>query len=117
MRVVPLAVDFFFVLVFAAIGRASHGLSALGILSTAWPFLLACLVAWIIVASLGDRGFGLRAAVVVWLVTWLGGVGIRLASGSTADAAFIVVAGLFLALFLWGWRLVRHLVGRRGSSE
>ncbi|NLE98262.1 MAG: DUF3054 domain-containing protein [Propionibacterium sp.] len=113
MRVVPLAVDLIFVLIFAAIGRASHGLSALGILATAWPFLLACLVAWVIVVALGDQGFDLRSALVVWLVTWLGGIGLRLVSGTSAEAPFIVVAGLVLALVLWGWRLVRFLVTRR----
>lgn len=112
MRVVPLAVDLVFVLIFAAIGRASHGLSALGILSTAWPFMLACITGWIVVAALGERGFGVRSALVVWLVTWLGGIAIRLTAGDTAETAFIIVAALVLALLLWGWRLAYYLFRR-----
>jgi hypothetical protein len=117
MRVVPLAVDFVFVLVFAVIGRASHGLSALGILSTAWPFMLACVVGWVVVAALGEPGFGVRSALIVWLVTWLGGIAFRLTAGETAETAFIVVAGLALALLLGGWRLVYHFIRRRRTAE
>lgn len=112
MRVVPCVVDLLFVLVFAGIGRATHSLDVLGILSTAWPFLLACLVAWVVVAAIGDQGYGIRAGLVVWLVTWLGGIALRLVAGGTAEPSFIVVAALFLALVLWGWRLVAHLVRR-----
>lgn len=114
MRVVPLAIDLVLVLVFAAVGRASHGEGLSGILVTAWPFLLACLLAWVVIAALGDQGHGLRAATVLWLVTWLGGMAIRVAAGGTAQGAFVVVAGAFLALVLYGWRLLRLAVrGRR----
>ncbi|WP_367113118.1 DUF3054 domain-containing protein [uncultured Tessaracoccus sp.] len=94
----------------------SHGLDLLGILATAWPFLLACLGAWVVLGVLGDRGYGARAAVVSWLVTWLGGLGIRLLAGDTAQGAFVVVAGIALAVLLFGWRGVHRLV-RRGRAS
>lgn len=118
MRVVPMAVDLLFVLIFAAVGRASHGLGVLGILSTAWPFLLACIAAWIVVAAIGDQGYGLRAPLIVTLVTWLGGIAIRLLTGDSAEGGFVAVAGLFLATCFFGWRLIRWLVwGRRRAAQ
>ncbi|MCC2592948.1 DUF3054 domain-containing protein [Tessaracoccus sp. OS52] len=120
MRIVPAAIDLFLVLVFAVIGRATHanGLSFLGILETAWPFLLACLFGWVVLNLLDDDGFGLRAALVVWLVTVLGGMGLRIVVGGGAAMAFVVVATLVLAAFLFGWRLgYRLLKGRSQSSD
>lgn len=112
IRVVPMVVDLVLVLVFALIGRLSHGLDAIGILVTAWPFLAACAVAWVIISAIGDHGHGVRPGLIAWLVTWLGGLAIRIVSGDTAEWSFMIVAGSFLALFLLGWRLVRHLVVR-----
>lgn len=114
-RLVPIAIDLLAVLIFAVAGRASHGLDPLGVLSTAWPFLLACLVAWVALWALGDDGYGLRAGLVVWLVTLLGGMALRLATGDTAAPAFFAVATLFLAGTLGGWRLVAHLRRRRAT--
>lgn len=112
-RYLPLVIDLVLVVIFAAVGRASHGLNALGILSTAWPFLLACLIGWIVVQLAKFAGTGLRAGLAMALVTWLGGIGIRLLSGNTADPAFILVAGATLTLFQLGWRIIHHLVSRR----
>lgn len=116
MRVVPLAVDLLFVLVFSIIGRMSHGLDLAGVLNTSWPFLLACVVGWVIVAALGDQGFGFRAFAVIWLLTWLGGLALRITAYGGTDPSFIAVAGAFLFLFLGVWRVVWHLLRRRRSS-
>lgn len=117
MRVVPLGVDLLFVLVFSIIGRMSHGLDLAGIFSTAWPFMAACVVGWIVVGSLGDRGYGLRALAVVWLTTWLGGLATRILVQDSVDPSFVAVAGSFLLLFLGAWRLVWHFIGRRRATE
>lgn len=115
MRIVPAAVDLLLVLVFAVIGRATHsgGLSPLGVLETGWPFLMACLFGWVVVNLLDDDGFGPRAALVVWLVTLLGGMGLRILVGAGTALPFVVVATLTLAAALFGWRLVAWLVRRR----
>ena len=112
-RLLPLVIDLVCVVVFAAVGRASHGESVAGTFLTAWPFLVACAVAWIVLALLGDDGRGWRAALIVWLVTLVGGMALRVAAGDTAAVAFIVVATLFLAATLFGWRAIALLVDRR----
>ena len=108
--------SFVAVIVFAAVGRASHGESVAGTFVTAWPFLVACAVAWIVLALLGDDGRGWRAGVIVWLVTLIGGMALRVAAGDTAAVAFIVVATLFLAATLFGWRLIARLIDRRRAA-
>lgn len=113
LRLGWLLLDFVFVIVFAAVGRASHGESVLGTFLTAWPFLVACLAAWIVLAVLQDDGIGWRGGLIVWLVTLGGGMALRIASGATAQVAFIIVATLFLGATLLGWRLVARAVARR----
>ena len=105
-RVVPIIVDLVCVLVFAITGRASHGLDATGVLSTAWPFLVACLVAWAAIILVKLKGFGWREALIVWLVTLIGGMLLRIVSGDTAAWAFVMVATLVLGAAFWGWRIV-----------
>lgn len=116
-RLVPIALDLISVLIFAIVGRASHGLDPLGVFSTAWPFLAACAVAWIALIALSDTGYGVRAAVIVWLITLLGGMALRLATGDTAAPAFFVVATLFLAAAFGGWRLIAGLLRRRRAAQ
>lgn len=106
-----LGVDLVLVVVFAAVGRASHGESVAGTFLTAWPFLVACVAAWVVLLVLGDDGLGWRAGLIVWLVTLIGGMAIRVAAGDTAAVAFIVVAMLFLGATLLGWRLVARRLG------
>lgn len=122
MRIIPALIDLALVIVFALIGRASHDRTPgfLGLLETAWPFLIACLLGWLVVTLLEDGGFGLRAAGVIWLVTVVGGLGLRILAGGGAAVPFILVAAGVLAAFLWGWRLVVWLVRRvrqSGASE
>lgn len=115
-RVVPIILDLVAVVIFAIAGRASHGLNPAGVLVTAWPFLVACLVAWGALFLLKDDGYGVRAALVVWLVTLAGGMGLRLASGDTAAPAFVIVATLFLAATFIGWRLIAWALRRRSAA-
>lgn len=125
MRYLPaFIVDAVLVLVFAAIGRASHEEDPAGFLATAWPFLVALLVGHVASALLPARprrpwsiGWGL----VAWAVTVVGGILLRLASGDTAEVPFIIVATLVLGAFLLGWRglaaLSRRRVAARRSAE
>ncbi|MFV0427929.1 MAG: DUF3054 domain-containing protein [Arachnia sp.] len=118
IRALPPVIDLALVVVFAILGRASHAeaLSLGGIATTLWPFAVGCVFAWVIIGLLGDSGLGLRAAAIIWLVTWLGGLGLRVTFGGTAAVAFIIVAGSFLLLSLGGWRLIFWLVRRRRTS-
>lgn len=114
-RIAPIALDLFLVLVFAVIGRISHGLSLAGIFATAWPFLIAALLAWVVLQAVNWSGLDLRSGLLVWLVTLCVGIGLRLAAGHSAAVAFVVISALFLGGVLCGWRLVAWLVRRRAT--
>ena len=119
MRFVPaLVLDAVLVLVFAVIGRASHDEDPGGFLLTAWPFIVALLVGHLVAALLPGRPrrpWSLAWGAVVWAVTVVGGLLLRVASGDTAQVAFIIVATLVLGVLLIGWRAVAALLRRRAT--
>ncbi|GGM41553.1 DUF3054 domain-containing protein [Microbacterium saperdae] len=119
MRYLPaVVVDALLVLVFAAIGRASHDESPAGFLLTAWPFLVALLLGHLLAALLPARPrrpWSILWGVVVWVVTVTGGMLLRVISGDTAQVPFIIVATLTLGVFLVGWRGITALVRRNRS--
>lgn len=119
MRFVPaFIVDAVLVLVFAVIGRASHGESPGGFLITAWPFLVALLVGHVVAALLPARPrrpWSLSWGAVVWAVTVVGGLLLRVATGDTAQIAFIIVTTLVLGVFLVGWRAAAAFLRRRAG--
>ncbi|MFB4349137.1 DUF3054 domain-containing protein [Microbacterium sp. CR_7] len=121
MRFVPAFIlDAVFVLVFAVIGRASHQEDAAGFLVTAWPFLVALLLGHLVAALLPGRPrrpWSLAWGAVVWVVTVVGGMLLRVVSGDTAQVAFIIVATLVLGVLLVGWRAVAALLRRRSSAR
>jgi hypothetical protein len=95
------------VTLFAAVGRASHGEEnpVLGVLITAWPFLVGLTVGWLFTFGRTHAApLGVRAAVPVWLVTLLGGMAVRALTGRGVAWSFVLVAGAVLALLLLGWR-------------
>lgn len=116
MRFLPaLIVDALLVLVFAAIGRASHQEDPAGFLLTAWPFLVALVVGHLLALLLPGRPrrpWSLLWGAVVWIVTVAGGMLVRVLSGDTAETPFIIVAAVVLAVFLLGWRGIAALVRR-----
>jgi hypothetical protein len=117
-------VDLASVLVFAAIGRASHGedVGPAGLVTTAWPFAAGWLVGWVLVLLLRAgraRPLGLVAGVLVWLPTVVVGMVLRAATGAGVETSFVVVATVVLGVFLLGWRGVATLVRRsrgRGTA-
>jgi drug/metabolite transporter (DMT)-like permease len=120
MRYLPaVVVDVVLVLIFAAIGRASHDENPAGFLLTAWPFLIALLIGHLLAALLPGRPrrpWSVLWGAVVWIVTVAGGMLIRVLSGDTAEVPFIIVATLVLGAFLVGWRAITALLRRRRSS-
>jgi drug/metabolite transporter (DMT)-like permease len=112
-------VDVVLVLVFAVIGRASHDENPAGFLLTAWPFLVALLVGHAVAALLPGRPrrpWSVLWGLVVWVITVIGGMLLRIASGDTAQVAFIIVATLTLGVFLVGWRALTGLLRRRRTA-
>jgi hypothetical protein len=113
-----LAADAVAVVVFAAIGRASHeeAGSIVGLLGTAAPFLVGLVAAWATpVVRAQPSGFKAGAVVLVGTV----GIGflLRAAFLGRLPLSFAIVATLSLAVFLLGWRgvsaLTAHLSHRR----
>jgi hypothetical protein len=111
---IALAIDAALVLVFATIGRASHerGLSVPGVLETAWPFLVALAVGWLVVRAWRAPTAVLRTGLPIVVVTVAGGMLLRLATGAGAATAFIVVASITLLVLFVGWRLIARVATR-----
>ena len=101
------------ILLFAIVGRSSHGESTDlgGVLLTAWPFLAGYLVG--LALSRGwRRPLSRLVALVVWGCTVAVGMVLRLLSGAGVQPAFVLVTALVLAVLLLGWRGVVTLVQR-----
>ncbi|WP_223587016.1 DUF3054 domain-containing protein [Microbacterium sp. OVT16B] len=121
MRYLPaFLVDAVLVLIFAVIGRASHGESPIGFLLTAWPFLVALVVGHALAALMGSgprKPWSILWGAVVWVVTVAGGMLLRVVSGDTAQVPFIIVATIVLGVFLVGWRAIAALLRRRRGVQ
>jgi hypothetical protein len=117
-------VDVALVLSFAAVGRASHvkGVTVLGVVDTAWPFLMGLFLGWVAARLLWrDWPRGVVHAVPVWLLTVSAGLVLRVVSGGGgAPLSFTLVATVVLGTFLLGWRglaRLRGLADWRGSRQ
>ncbi|MFD6056362.1 DUF3054 domain-containing protein [Agromyces sp. NPDC060279] len=111
--------DVLLVALFVVIGRRSHaeGLDLAGLWQTAWPFLAALVVGWL-VSLAWRRPLALwPSGVVIWAVTLVGGMLLRAASGQGTQLPFVLVAAGTLALFLLGWRAIVALVARLRSRR
>ncbi len=106
--------------VYVAVGRASHdeSLSAAGLLTTAWPFVI------------GLAGGYLGAAMVDWPLTSLRGgavitgkcliIGLVLRYGVQREGtpfSFILVTVLVLTVLMQGWRLTLLAWSRRREPQ
>jgi len=100
------------VVVFVLIGRRSHteGLDLSGVWGTAWPFIAALGVGWVVARAWRHPLAVWPVAVVIWAVTVCGGMLLRAVSAQGTDPAFVIVAATVLAIFLMGWRLAAWLV-------
>lgn len=109
----PLVADLACVLALAAGGKRSHepGDSAWVVLAIVWPFALAAGVAHVWLVSRGRRtGQAWHEGVVVVAVTYVLGMLVRAISGRGLAPGFLVVAAVFLALTMLGWRGAALLV-------
>lgn len=110
-------VDLVLVVVFVLIGRTSHGEqeSPGGFITTFWPFLVGLAAGWA-VARAWRRPMSVgHAGIVVWIVTVVVGLLLRLATGQGAPFAFVVVASIVLGAFLVGWRVLLAALDRRST--
>ena len=107
-RALAAAADIAVVLVFAAVGRGFHtvGNPVLGVLATAWPFLVGLAVAWAAVRA-WRRPLALwPTGVAAWAGAWGIGMLLRAVTGAGTAVAFLIVALVTLGLLLLGWRAV-----------
>lgn len=108
-----IAVDVVCVLVFAIVGRSSHGegTDLLGVALTAWPFLVGTLAGELL-GRVWRRPAAVPSGVWVWLATVAVGMLLRSATGAGVAWTFVLVATVVLGAFLVGWRagfrLIRH---------
>lgn len=111
MRTVTAVVlDLCCVLAFVVIGRASHteGETVAGLAKTAWPFLSGLLVGWAATRGWRRPAALVRTGIGIWLATVAVGMALRVVSGQGTAFTFVLVALVFLGLFLLGWRAVAH---------
>ena len=113
----PLAagLDTFAVVLFVAIGRREHERDSAiaGLIETAAPFLIALALAWLVL-RVWKRPTEWRTGVGVWAIVVVAGMLLRkLVFDDGTATAFVIVATLFLALFIVGWRLAFAAMNRR----
>lgn len=118
----PLVADLACVLALAVGGKNSHDASgsAWVVLTIMWPFAVAAGLAH---AWLASRGRPTRQVwpegAIVLAATYVLGMLLRVISGRGVAPGFLVVAAIFLAVTMLGWRGVVLLATRRrdiGSS-
>ncbi|MCR2799754.1 DUF3054 domain-containing protein [Microbacterium sp. zg-Y818] len=117
--VTAFALDIVLVALFAAIGRASHDSApfGLGLVTTAWPFLAALVVGWVVTLAWRRPAAPVRTGLGVWAVTVAGGMVLRAVTGQGTALPFIIVATLTLLLLLVGWRVVATLMQARRRAQ
>lgn len=96
------------IVLFALLGRSSHHEALAGSLGVAAPFLIGAAVGWL-AARAWQHPTSLRTGVLVWAGTIVVGMLLRrTVFGRGVDVSFVIVASLFTALFLVGWRVLAH---------
>jgi peptidoglycan/LPS O-acetylase OafA/YrhL len=115
-----LLADVLAVVVFVVVGRSAHhhASSLRGTAKTAWPFLSGTLLGWLAGRAWRAPRLLVPTGVATWLGAVLGGMALRVVSGQGITGVFVLVAALFLGLFILGWRvLVKAGLAKMTSDE
>ncbi|WP_144764366.1 DUF3054 domain-containing protein [Curtobacterium sp. 9128] len=113
-------IDVVLIVVFALIGRSSHGeANSVGALwTTAYPFLAGWAIAYVTSGAWARPLRTWPTGVVAWILTVFVGMAIRVATGqgvvdgNPLPISFVIVATIVLGVFLLGWRAVARVVIR-----
>lgn len=117
---VPLVADLACVLALAIGGNRSHdpGESSWVVLAIVWPYAVAAGLAHAWLAwRVRPAGRIWPEAAIVLAVTYVLGMVLRVVSGRGIAPAFLVVAAIFLASTMLGWRVVARLAARRTHGD
>lgn len=114
-----LLADVVLVVVFVSIGRHNHEESSAlaGTAKTAWPFLAGLALGWVAARAWRRPLRMWPEGVVVWVLTVVAGMVLRVVSGAGTALSFIVVATVVLGVFLLGWRAVVAFSPVRGKGR
>jgi Kef-type K+ transport system membrane component KefB len=118
-------VDVVLIVLFALIGRLSHGepMSPVGLWVTAYPFLAGWAIAYVTSGAWARPLKLWPTGVVAWILTVFVGMAIRVATGQGVDhgnplpLSFLIVATVVLGVFLLGWRAIAGPLVRRSSAR
>ena len=125
---IALIVDLILVVLFTIVGHYthSHNFDPEGLMTTAWPFVAALILAWLL-AAVWDRPISpLATGTGVWAITVLVGLVLRGVTGAggepgTVPVSFMIVATSLNLITLVGWRIIASAVAggssRRGRSR
>ena len=103
------------VVLFVAIGKREHDqdTAIAGLVSTAAPFLIGLLVAWIVLRA-WKRPAAWTTGLLVWPITLIVGMVLRnLVFGDGTATSFVIVATGFLGMLFVGWRALLGWYDRR----
>ena len=92
------------VILFVAVGRSTHGEGPLGILDTAWPFLVGLVAGWLIARAWRQPRIIRYTSIIVWLATAGIGMVLRFVTGEGVESSFVFVSVVALGAFMLGWR-------------
>jgi hypothetical protein len=118
-------IDVVLIVVFALIGRLSHGegLTPVTLWITAYPFLAGWAIAYV-TSGAWARPLALwPTGVLAWILTVFVGMMLRVATGqgvvdgNPLPISFVIVATIVLGLFLVGWRAIVRPIVRRRTAE
>ncbi|WAC67211.1 DUF3054 domain-containing protein [Agrococcus sp. SL85] len=107
--VLALVADVAVVLLFAAVGLASHNdgeVSSWGVTMVALPFLVGLAIAWLVTLAWRAPLAAVRTGLPVWAITLVLGLVGRFLLGEGIALPFVIVATLTLLVLLVGWRLL-----------
>jgi uncharacterized membrane protein (GlpM family) len=114
-RILPFLTDTALVVLFVIVGRRNHDTdeNAARAAATVAPFLIGLVVGWVGIRA-WTKPTAVSTGVAVWISTVLVGMLLRHFAWERGTAgAFIVVATVFNAFTLVGWRVLRENVSSR----
>jgi len=114
---VAAAIDIFFIILFIFIGTRNHDsdTGAGGFISTVLPFLIGLACGWLALKAF-RKPFRLPTGIGLWGFTVVIGMALRHFAWDRGTAgSFIVVATVFNAFTLVGWRFLWESVRDRGN--